>query len=48
MFRKKASRMVAHQRGHSSSILILMFVAGLILGGIVTAYVLYRQISTLE
>ncbi len=40
--------MVEHQREHSSSILILMFVAGLILGGIVTAYVLYKQIGTLN
>lgn len=40
--------MVEHQRGHSSSILVLMFVAGLILGGIVTAYVLYKQIGTLN
>jgi S1-C subfamily serine protease len=40
--------MVEHQGGHSSSILVLMFVAGLILGGIVTAYVLYKQIGTLN
>jgi len=40
--------MVEHQREHSSSILILMFVAGLILGGIITAYVLYKQIGTLN
>jgi S1-C subfamily serine protease len=40
--------MVEHQREHSSSILVLMFVAGLILGGIVTAYVLYKQIGTLN
>jgi S1-C subfamily serine protease len=40
--------MVSSPRGHASSIVALMFVAGLILGGIVTAYVLYGQISTLN
>ena len=40
--------MISQQRGHSSSIVVLMFVAGLILGGIVTAYVLYAQINTLN
>lgn len=40
--------MVERQRGHSSSVLVLIFVAGLILGGIATAYVLYRQIDTLN
>lgn len=40
--------MVSQQRGHSSSIVVFMFVAGLILGGIVTAYVLYGQINTLN
>jgi S1-C subfamily serine protease len=37
-----------HQRGHSSLVLVLMFVAGLIIGGIATAYVLSRQIDTLR
>jgi S1-C subfamily serine protease len=46
--RTKVIRMVSQQRGHSSSIVVLMFVAGLILGGIVTAYVLYGQINTLN
>lgn len=40
--------MVSSPRGHASSIVALMFVAGLILGGIVTAYVLYGQINTLN
>lgn len=40
--------MVTQQRGHSSSVLVLIFVAGLILGGMVSAYVLYRQISMLR
>lgn len=40
--------MVAQQRGHSSSVLVLIFVAGLILGGMVSAYVLYRQIGMLR
>jgi S1-C subfamily serine protease len=37
--------MVSSSGGHASSIVALMFVAGLILGGIATAYVLYGQIS---
>jgi len=40
--------MVTQQRGHSSSVLVLIFVAGLILGGMVSAYVLYRQIGMLR
>lgn len=36
------------QRGHSSSVLVLVLVAGLILGGMISAYVLYRQIGTLK
>jgi S1-C subfamily serine protease len=48
LFRNKVIKMVSQQRGHSSSIVALMFVAGLILGGIVSAYVLYGQINTLN
>jgi S1-C subfamily serine protease len=44
--------MVSQQRGHSSSIVALLLVAGLVgglfLGGIVTASVLYGQINTLN
>lgn len=40
--------MVSSPGGHASSIVALMFVAGLILGGIATAYVLYGQISALN
>ncbi|MGD0160781.1 MAG: trypsin-like peptidase domain-containing protein [Candidatus Bathyarchaeia archaeon] len=40
--------MVSSPGRHASSIVALMFVAGLILGGIVTAFVLYGQISVLN
>ena len=44
--------MVSQHSGHSSSIVALLFVAGLVgglfLGGIVTAFVLYGQINTLN
>ena len=40
--------MVSQQKGHSSSIVVLMFVAGLLLGGVGTGYVLYEQINTLN
>ena len=40
--------MVSSPGRHASSIVALMFVAGLILGGIVTTYVLYGQISALN
>lgn len=40
--------MVERHRGHSSTVLALVFVAGLILGGIATTYVLYQQITTLK
>jgi len=40
--------MVSPQRGHTWLIVAIMFIAGLILGGIVTAYVLYGQINTLN
>jgi S1-C subfamily serine protease len=40
--------MVTMQRGHSTSTLALVFVAGLILGGIATVYVLNNQITKLN
>jgi len=40
--------MATQQRGHSTSMLALVFVAGLILGGIVTVYALDNQINTLN
>jgi len=40
--------MVSAPGRHASSIVALMFVAGLILGGIVTTYVLYGQIGALN
>jgi S1-C subfamily serine protease len=40
--------MVGQQRGHSTSVLVLMFVAGLLVGGMASAFVLYRQISTMK
>jgi S1-C subfamily serine protease len=45
--RKKAISM-HEQRGHSSSVLVLVFVAGLILGAMVSAYALYIQIGKLR
>lgn len=48
LLRKKVIRLVEHQRGLASSVLVLIFVAGLILGGTVSALVLYRQINALR
>lgn len=40
--------MVVEHRGHASSVLALVFVAGLILGGLVTVYVLNNEIHVLN
>jgi len=48
---KEAKRMEAYgqRQGRSSSgILVLIFIAGLIIGGIVTAYITYQQINRLK
>jgi S1-C subfamily serine protease len=40
--------MLREHRGISSAVVALVFVAGLLVGGMATAYVLYRQIGTLK
>jgi S1-C subfamily serine protease len=48
---KEAKRMEGysrHQSKSSSGILVLIFIAGLIIGGMVTAYITYQQINVLK